>query len=183
MWRWGKGRQSFFFMVFLSSGSFGNTRYFWFTAILLILCNFKCRTNHMHSPFLLLCMMRSFSFFYSTINKLLILAPPSLKNSTRLLQQKKEIRNPSHFFQEWTKLNISITMWLKVMRKKGKGLTCKVLAVKHILLLITALTIGDVWSICVLIIEKKGWKSPNILFIPISLFGQTYIKKSDTSKK
>ena len=44
----------------------------------------------MHSPFLLLCMMWSFSFFYSTINKLLILAPPSLKNSTRLLQQKKK---------------------------------------------------------------------------------------------
>ena len=54
----------------------------------------------------------------------------------------------------------------------------------HILLLITALTIGDVWSICVLIIEKKGLKSPNILFIPLSLtLGQTYIKKSDTSKK
>ena len=70
------------------------------------------------------------------------------------------------------------------MRKKGKGLTCKVLTVKHILLLITALTIGDVWSICVLIIGKKGLKSPNILFIPLSLtLGQTYIKKSDTSKK
>ena len=42
------------------------------------------------------------------------------------------------------------------MRKKGKGLTCKVLTVKHILLLITALTIGDVWSICVPIFEFKA---------------------------
>ena len=157
MWRWDKGRQSFFFMVFLSSGSFGNTRYFWFTAILLILCNFKCRTNHVHSLFLLLCIMWSFSFSCSTINNLLLLAPPSLKNSTHLLPKTpKEKTEPLPFLPRMNKNEYFYHLIVKGHEKKWKWLTCKVLTVKQILLLITALTIGDVWSICVPIFEFKA---------------------------
>lgn len=112
------------------------------------------------------------------MNDLLILALPSLKNSTRLFHKKQRKMEPPTLLPRMTKMNILSPHKKGSWEKVRKWLTCKVLTVKQIPPIITAQTIGDVWSICVLIFEFKGLKRPSNLFIPLSYApGQTYVKR------